>query len=437
MILLCCSSILLSCSDDASEYADIPDIIGDLEERLMAGGEGTYITFGTTQSFSQPNRKLNSYEEKKHNLGDMVFEASFIKAGNSVRSGLGPIYNNVGCVKCHPNDGRAPFPENLIGLSGLFLRVSVGNDVYSGPVLVPGFGKQIQNQAVQGFSPEARFAVEFETVEEIFPDGTIVELRKPILRLEDTYISLPSGVMVSPRIGSPMIGLGLLEAISESDILANVGKYQEDGISGKPNYVWDAVNHKMSLGRFGWKANTATVYEQTAAAFVNDMGITNDLFQTEPALGQSHGNDGLKDDPELSKADLEHTVFYARTLAVPAPRGLGKEIVQRGAKVFEEIDCAKCHIPKFKTGPSDVAALAYQVIYPYTDLLLHDMGEGLADHRPDYAADGTEWKTPPLWGLGYTEVVGQHTNFLHDGRARNIEEAILWHGGASEKSKEK
>ena len=180
----------------------------------------------------------------------------------------------------------------------------------------------------------------------------------------------------------------------------------------------------MVIGRFGWKANTGSIRTQCAAAYVEDMGITNLLFQQETGHGQSNGSDGLGDDPELVEAILNQVVLYCQTLAVPAPRGIDNLVVQQGAALFERKECAKCHKPRQQTGYSPIAAISNQVFYPYTDMLLHNMGEGLADNRPDFRANGNEWKTRPLWGIGLTELVNGHTHFLHDGRARNLTEAI-------------
>ncbi|MCD8541024.1 MAG: c-type cytochrome [Leadbetterella sp.] len=221
-----------------------------------------------------------------------------------------------------------------------------------------------------------------------------------------------------------------MEAIPEADILAHADEKDtdNDGISGKPNYVFDRVSGKKQLGRFGWKANTATLLEQCAAAYLNDMGITNSLFPYETGP-----DDSLRDDPELSDKILESVAFYCRTLAVPASRN--HDLVRKGASLFEKLGCAKCHIPEFRTGASPVPALSYQTIFPYTDMLLHNMGDDLADNRPDYQATGSEWKTRPLWGIGLTRLINGHTRFLHDGRAGNLTEAILWHGGEALSSK--
>lgn len=198
----------------------------------------------------------------------------------------------------------------------------------------------------------------------------------------------------------------------------------------------DPISNTVALGRFGWKANTATILEQCAGAYLEDMGITSPIFPTETGMGQSNGNDGMGDDPEIALEVVDEVAFYCKTLGVPAARNLNEAAVQRGSQLFESIQCAKCHIPKMITEYNPIQVLSNQVFYPYTDMLLHDMGEDMADNRPDFLANGREWKTRPLWGIGLTQIVNGHTHFLHDGRAKNITEAILWHGGEATTSKE-
>lgn len=425
----------LSCqSDDPDGYEPI-----DLTERLYAGGETTLFTV-TSNAYRTPAPNLSAEDLAMHLLGDVDFESVFVTAPSDINQGLGPIFNNSSCISCHPRDGRAGFPTDMIARGGLLMRASIpGQDEHGGPLAAPGFGLQVQNQALFGYVPEARYNVSFTEITEVLDDGTVVTLLKPQIALVGSYIPIPGGMMTSPRIGPPVFGLGLLEAIPEADILMlqDIADSNGDGISGKANYVWDPVLGQKVIGRFGWKANTGTIRTQCAAAYVEDMGITNMIFHTETGHGQSNGHDGFPDDPELTEAILDQVVLYCRTLAVPAPRGIERKEVKQGAAIFNSIGCTSCHTPKQQSGYSPVAAVSNQVLYPYTDMLLHDMGEGLADNRPDFLADGREWKTRPLWGIGLTELVNGHTNFLHDGRARNLTEAILWHGGEAQKAKDK
>jgi CxxC motif-containing protein (DUF1111 family) len=235
-----------------------------------------------------------------------------------------------------------------------------------------------------------------------------------------------------------VFGVGLLEAVPEAHILAaaDPDDTDGDGISGRPNQVADVVNGGTSLGRFGWKANVPSVEQQNAGAFHGDIGITSALFPDEncPPEQVACGSALSGGVPELDAAKLDRVTFYTRTLAVPARRDVGQPVTTEGQELFASLGCASCHLPELRTGESDIAALSNQVIHPYTDLLLHDMGPGLADGRPDGEASGSEWRTAPLWGIGLVDTVNGHTRFLHDGRARNLSEAILWHGGEAQAS---
>ena len=430
---------LMSCSNNENDFEDDYIALPDLQERLYAGGETT-IFLTSSNSFSTPADNLSGSDLEIHLAGDFQFEAAFVTAPAEVNGGIGPIFNNSSCVSCHPKDGRSSFPNDINSLSGFFLRTSLpGIAEDGGPLAVPNFGLQIQNQAIFGYEPEGRFSVTFTPIIETLSDGTQVTLQKPTYSVIDTYSDFPSNAMTSPRLAPPVFGLGLLEAIPEAEIL----KYQDlndhdgDGITGKANYVYNSVSDAIEIGRFGWKANTATILEQCAGAYSGDMGITTYLLQKETGDGQINGNDGLGDDPEISQEILDQVVFYCKTLGVPAPRDLEGESVIKGAGIFESIGCAACHVPSMTTGNNTIAAISNQKIFAYTDMLLHDMGDALADNRPDFLADGNEWKTRPLWGIGLTKVVNGHTDFLHDGRAKNITEAILWHGGEGMASKNK
>ena len=306
----------------------------------------------------------------------------------------------------------------------------------------PNYGGQLQDRAINGVPPEGRISIRYEIITGRFPDGTPYSLRRPTYSILDAAFGpLHSEVMVSPRIGPATIGMGLLEAIPEERILAlsDPEDLDGDGISGRPNMVWDDALQAYVLGRFGWKASQATVEGQAAGAFHGDIGITSTRFPAEncPAVQTNCQESPNGGSPEVPDERLAKVTFYVQTLAVPAMRNTDSPQVQRGARLFMEAGCAACHTPRHETAePYHVRPLQGQVIFPYTDLLLHDMGEGLADNRPDGQATGREWRTPPLWGIGLVETVNGHTMFLHDGRARNIEEAIIWHGGESQGSRD-
>jgi len=437
VILVLFIFLISSCSKD--DTTDILTNIPDMEERLYAGGETT-IFANTSFSFDNPAPNLNNKNLDLHLAGDMQFEQAFVTAPSLVNPGLGAQFNNTSCIACHPKDGRAGFPTDINSRSGFFLRTSIpGTDAHGGPNPTPGFGGQLQNHAIYGKQPEVKFTITYQDLPVHFKDGSTVILKKPIYGVADSYIPMPSNTMFSPRIGPPVYGLGLLEAITEVDLLKkeDVLDVDEDEISGKANRVWDPVSNTHKIGRFGWKGGAPSVMVQSAGAYNGDMGITSPLFPIEADAGQTNGSPSEQKAPEISQEILDQIEVYCQTLAVPAARNLDDPQVIQGFQLFEDANCIACHTPKHITGNiSGVPAISNQTIYPYTDLLLHDMGDELADNRPEFLADGNEWQTRPLWGIGLTNLVNGHTNFLHDGRARNLEEAILWHGGEAKKSQE-
>lgn len=434
LLLLAAGMILSACKESAPSS---PAPAGDADSPLSGGS--TTIFDATSAAFSRPAPNLSAESRQKHLTGDVAFSGAFVTAPAPVRGGLGPLFNNISCGSCHPSDGRGHAPAQGDIFYSMLLRVSVpGTDADGGPLAAPGYGTQIEDHGVAGVKPEATFSVTYADSTGAFDDGTLYHLRVPTYRIDNWYAGMPAGLMFSPRVAPPVFGLGLLEVVPESSILALADELDRngDGISGRPNYVHDAAAGSTVLGRFGWKANTPNLLQQTAAAFNADMGLTSSLFRFESCHGQVQ-DDGKSDDPEVSDDIVTATAHYTRTLAVPARRSLDDPQTQRGAVVFREANCSGCHVTTLKTGASpEVPELAYQEIHPYTDLLLHDMGSALADGRPDYLASGTEWRTPPLWGIGLTQLVNGHTAFLHDGRAQTLIEAIMWHGGEGARSRE-
>ena len=435
LITLLCTLIVACDSSDPTDPAKM-----EVSDKKFSGGETTVFD-ATSHAFSTPAPNLSADGLAKHLEGDVEFEAVFVTVPAEVNPGLGPVYNNISCINCHARDGRGRAPTSGEKLTSMLFRVSLPNpssDGTRGPVPVPGFGTQLNNRAIFGVSPEGTVTIDYTEGEFMTSDGVKVHLRTPSYEIKDPYQPLPDNVEISPRVAPVVFGLGLLEAIPEATILALADEDDRDGdgISGKANYVWDVQKNGLSLGRFGWKANQPTLIQQVASAYHDDMGITTSLLPKESSDGQSQ-YDGRGDDPELSDEILDVATFYVQTLAVPARRDLNDPIVQHGEELFESAGCSSCHIPTLETGSlSDVPEVSNQTIHPYTDLLLHDMGPGLADNRPDFLASGSEWRTPPLWGIGLVKVVNGHTNFLHDGRARGLLEAVLWHGGEAEQSRD-
>ncbi|MEM9920235.1 MAG: di-heme oxidoredictase family protein [Bacteroidota bacterium] len=448
IFLLLLSLFVWQCqSDDDMEIIGPPEptVLEAEEGEELSGGQATVFDISENAfGFQAPG--LNNQNQLLFFVGNSFFNQNWVTApaSTTARDGLGPFFNARSCASCHFKDGRGePFLDgNTQKGRGLLLRVSVpGENQYGGPLPEPTYGTQIQDQAIQGVSSEATFQILYEEQPGQYPDGETYSLRKPNYELiEAFYGALDQQAMISPRIAPQMIGLGLLEAIDESTLLENVDEFDADGdgISGKPNYVWDFVNQQVSIGRFGWKANEPNLLQQTAAAFLGDLGITTHLFSDENCVnGFDCGSLPNGGEKEIDDDDLEKTVLYSSSLAVPARRNWKDQTILRGKLLFNQINCSSCHVSKYTTGEHQkFSAFSNQVIRPYTDLLLHDMGPGLADNRPEFKASGREWRTPPLWGIGLFPNVNDHSFYLHDGRARNLEEAILWHGGEGEASKQ-
>jgi len=403
----------------------------------LSGGQVTVRDF-SPNAFGFQAAGLADQDQLLFFVGNSFFNQNWVSApaSTTARDGLGPFFNARSCASCHFKDGRGrpPLTPDEKG-RGLLLRLSIpGVNVYGGPLPEPTYGAQLQDQAVLNIEKEGDFTIIYTEIPGKYPDGQDYSLREPHYQLTDLfYGDINPQTQISPRVAPQMIGLGLLEAIDESTILSFADETDQDGdgISGKPNYVWDHVAGQLNLGRFGWKANEPSVLQQVSGAFIGDMGITSYVFPEDNCVdGVDCDEIPNGGDKEIDDDDLDKVALYSSVLAVPARRDWEDKEVLLGKALFNEAGCVSCHIPKIETGTHPLFdALSNQTIRPYTDLLLHDMGEDLADNRPDFDATGREWRTPPLWGIGLFNTVNDHTFYLHDGRARNIEEAILWHGG--------
>jgi CxxC motif-containing protein (DUF1111 family) len=354
------------------------------------------------------------------------------------------------------NNGRAAAPETGGEAErGMLVRLSVpGRTKEGGPVPHPNYGDQLQNHGIDDrVPPEGHAFISYQEKEVKFADGEKRVLRSLKIELKDLQFGdIGAETMFSLRIAQQLVGLGLLEAVPEADILDIARSQEKLGLAGHPNYVWDVEADRRVLGRFGWKANQPSLRQQTAAAFLGDIGATTYLFTEEncpsvqkqclevPSASKCGGQGGCTGNafrPEVTPSRMTNITFYLQTLSVPARRVPGDPVVRQGEGLFSAANCGVCHVPQLRTGPKGfVATAAGLMIHPYTDLLLHDMGEELADGRPDYEATGREWRTAPLWGIGLVRVVNGELSLLHDGRARDVTEAILWHGGQAEKSRE-
>lgn len=418
------------------------------EGEEFAGGETTFFNASRNAfSFSAPN--LKGIQALQFTTGNSFFNQSWVSAVASTtgRDGLGPLFNETACSGCHFKDGRGRTPEfgERFG-HGMLIRLSIpGVNQHGGPLAAPMYGGQLSPGGIAGIQGEGTFEIQYTEIVGTYGDGTTYSLRKPTYTFHNlAYGNLDPNILFSPRVANQMVGMGLLDAIEISAIQAFVDETDADGdgISGKANLVYNQATNSMDLGRFGWKAGEPNVRQQVAGAFVGDIGITSNLFLDENHTNlqtdcQTVPNGNNSDGYELDNQTLDRVELYSSTLAVPGRRDWRSQEVLKGKDLFLKANCQKCHVQKYKTGTHPkFDALSNQTIYPYTDLLLHDMGEGLADGRPEYLANGQEWRTAPLWGIGLIETVNGHTEFLHDGRARNLEEAVLWHGGEAEASKE-
>ena len=485
----------------------VPDVVA---EEFFSGGDAS-IESQNNDAFSFSPEAIQT---------DFSLDATFVLGNQLFRTASrdqGPLLNNGTCQGCHRNDGRgAPPVDQNTPMVSMFLRLSLGNDADNNAIADPIYGTQLQTFGLASFQGndisaglavheggdaaaigEAFAFIEYEPVVGSYPDGTAYELQRPVYKIRDlSYGDFSDGILISPRVSPQMIGLGLLEAIPEADIraLADPDDTDSNGISGRINERVSALSGETELGRFGYKATTSNILEQGASAYTGDMGSTNSIFTDEPCtsaqqacinqamLEANQGQDGT----DITDVELALVEFYSRTLAVPVRRGFDQvtqtfdDDVLRGRSQFHLLGCAECHQPDYETGIAEgsilgtvqiinlipdappIEVLSNQRIWPYTDMLLHDMGgqcdavsretieeetcdtgpeclwvfrcEGLADGRPDGLASGTEWRTAPLWGLGLVQTVGPDAQFLHDGRARTIEEAVLWHGGEAQAS---
>ena len=431
-----------------------------LGERV--GGATTVFATGAN-AFLFPLANLSDEEGTRFVIGNSFFKRNWVEAPSSTqaRDGLGPHFIARSCAGCHTNGGRGAPPDVKKSSNeepvALLLRLSVpGAGPHGGVVPEPTYGDQFHNAAVQDVKTEGRIRIRYQTIQGRFADGTPYTLQQPSYGFEALgYGPMAKGVLVSPRIAPQLIGAGLIDAIAEADIVGNARDQAATPgpVKGQANRVWDAFSPKgqdMRVGRFGWKANTATLAHQTAAAFNGDIGITSTQFPQEnctaaqkDCLAAPRGGPktGASEAPEIDDTTLGQVIFWGSALAPVARREPDNAQVLQGQKLFEQAQCAACHRPSYVTqkGPFPqytTAALAGQKIWPYTDLLLHDMGKGLADGRPDFLASGQQWRTPPLWGLGLFSDVAGHTRMLHDGRARGPLEAVLWHDGEAKPAKD-
>ena len=425
------------------------------------GGAATVRAMTTADAFSQPSGNISFERELDFKVGNGLFRKLWVSSPSSTQAsdGLGPLFNSRSCQSCHLKDGRGHPPLADGDATSMLIRLARPADTEAERRLIadhallnfadPVYGGQLQDKAVTGLAAEGRISVAYTEKPFAYPDGETVSLRYPAFEIRDlAYGDMHPDTTISPRIAPPMIGLGLVEAIPEADIIANADPddANADGVSGRIQIVRHPETGEPTLGRFGWKAQNATIRQQSADAFSGDIGISSpdsadpygDCTQNQTACRTlPDGVQARLGDTEAPDPVLDLVTFYSSNLAVPQRRDVDDAQVLEGKELFYAAGCTSCHTPKFvTTRDAPQKEHRFQLIWPYSDFLLHDLGEDMADGQQVGQAGGREWRTPPLWGIGLTETVNGHTYFLHDGRARNLEEAILWHGGEAETARD-
>lgn len=447
---------------DANERARVSQVVEPTTQfssaeafELMQAGAGTVSKRVNADVFSHPAANLDFEGRQRFLVGNGLFRKDWVSSPSSTQAsdGLGPLFNARSCQACHVKDGRGTVPGFDSGqqAEAMALLVRFGIPSANGKAAMlpdPVYGGQLQPFSVAGVKAEGSVGIRYEPVPVTLNGGEIITLMKPVYSLQNlAYGPLHPEARISPRLAPPMIGLGLLEAIHPDDILAHARKPQADGVSGRPNWVTSPVTGERVLGRFNWKAAEPTVRQQSAKAFSGDMGLSTpefpvhsgDCTQTQATcLRSPHGAQAELGEHEVPGRLMDFVAFYSENLAVPERRNVDDPRVLAGKKLFYQSNCIACHVPKYVTRKdARNPAHRFQLIWPYTDLLLHDMGEGLADGFAEGGATGREWRTPPLWGIGLTKHVNPQATWLHDGRARTLLEAILWHGGEAQAARDR
>lgn len=406
---------------------------------IVAGAalaEDFTVADGGRDAYSQPFAGLSDPERDRFFRGRSLFRQSWVvsPAKDTLVDGLGPLYNRLACISCHARNGRGNAPDRPgERMQTMLLRLSVpGIGRHGGPLPHPAYGDQFNEEGIPGVPGEGRAETSWSETEVTLAGGEVVRLRRPTFSFSELAYGPLDDVLVSPRIGQPVFGMGLLDAVSGEELERMAAEAKADGVGGRVNRVWDAGAGRAAAGRLGYKANMPNLRQQIAGAMLGDLGITSPLFGAQNCTPAQTACRQAPDGghPELTGAQLDDMEFYLAHLAVPERRRVDDPQVRQGERLFAGIGCTACHRPLVVTGEHPkYPRLAQQAFAPYSDLLLHDLGEGLADHRPDFLANGREWRTAPLWGIGLAELIGERVGYLHDGRARTLLEAVVWHGG--------
>ncbi len=400
------------------------------------------LKVATPDILEQRQLFLNELEREQFARGRGLFNQVWMAAPSldKEHDGLGPTYNQPSCSACHLRNGRGQSPASeRERMRGALVRLSISDpDVAHGTLSHPAYGEQFNDAAITGIPAEGRVVISWLEHTENFADGEVISLRRPVISFTNLAFG-PAGddLLTSLRVAPQIVGAGYLDAVTDETIESFASISRPDGISGRVNRVIDKTSGVSAIGRFGWKANASSLHQQTAAAFSGDLGITSHDFPAENCpQPQTLCSELPVAAVDLSDMQLRDVVFYQAALKLPLPRDETDPKVLRGKELFSLAGCEHCHIPALTTSDRVlVPVLVNTTFHAYTDLLLHDMGEALADGRPDHDAGPAEWKTAPLWSLGLLPIVNEHQTLLHDGRARGVLEAIMWHGGEAEQAR--
>lgn len=478
LIIIGLSFLLIACDINQTGNSSSLSAPTVKPEENFPGGKTT-VSDKPFPSFQLPAKNLGDHLRAKFHAGKALANQPWVKAPTITfaRDGLGPIYNARTCLSCHIKGGKGFIPaDNKTPLTSTLVRLSIlpsfsnldqnkKKDLLKikGVLPHPVYGDQIQSQSISlahqlrhsqktgvlqhDVAPEAYIHINWQEKIFTYPDQHKVTLRSP--ELDFQYLgygdigSVKEGTVFSLRVAPMIHGAGLISLISDQDILAlsDENDRNQDGVSGRPNKVWNVETQSTELGRFGLKSNKPTLDMIVAGAFANDIGISNPLEPQQPCSPLQPSCSKIPDGNdeagfELPAELLQLVVNFNRNLAPVKRRYPNNKNVLAGRELFYQSGCQQCHNPSFTTQEStEFPHLSEQVIWPYSDFLLHDMGPELADGRPDFLATGNEWRTPPLWGIGLLSQVNGMSTLLHDGRARTVEEAILWHSGEAEMAK--
>lgn len=409
----------------------------------MQAGAATSKAAPNRHAFSHPQANLTFADREQFFLGNGIFRKLWVSSPASTQAsdGVGPLFNARSCQSCHVKDGRGNLPANGEAASSYLVQLGYFDSKKQSWMTDARYGGQFQTVAVGGHSAEGDVVIRYEDKVIEFSDGEKTSLRKPILSIANlAYGDMQKETQLSPRVAPQMIGMGLLEAIADEDIEVrhDPEDANADGVSGRVSKFVDGATSR--IGRFGLKATKPTVLEQSAGAFSNDMGLSSVFHPAnsgdctkaqEKCLSAPHGEQARLGQHEVPLNLLKLVEFYSRNLAPPVRRDVSDPSVLRGKELFYQSGCISCHVPKYVTSrDAEDPQHRFQLIWPYTDMLVHDMGDDLVDGvGHNGGVSGREWRTPPLWGIGLTKVVNPQATYLHDGRARTLLEAVLWHGG--------